>query len=157
MPNVGYPFSSTLTHRKLTLELDEKTARIAQLDSQLTDLQHLCSTKDQEIVSWKTQTNALRKDLAEHEQVVHTLESQCALLNQTVSESEGRVRRLQCENEETCRELTDLRGLCDRLERQSHTTQHQLTTGSLETEQLRAQLIEAERELVRLRKQVHTI
>ncbi|THD25595.1 Centrosomal protein of 135 kDa [Fasciola hepatica] len=141
-------------YRALTLESDEKTARIAQIENQLGDSQHLCTMKDKEISSCKTQMNTLHKDLAEYQQVVQTLESQCALLNQTVSESEGRVRRLQCENEENCRELTEVRALCDRLERQSHQTHHQLTTNSLETEQLRAQLTEAERELARLRKQI---
>lgn len=141
-------------YRTLTLELDEKTARIAQFEHQLGDLQHLCAVKDTEISSTKTQLNALHKELVEYQQVVQTLESQCALLNQTVSESEGRVRRLQCENEESCRELADVRALCNRLEHQSHQAHHQLTSNTLETEQLRAQLTETERELVRLRKQI---
>lgn len=67
----------------MTLELDDKTARIAQFENQLGDLQHLCAVKDTEISSNKTQLNALHKELAEYQQVVQTLESQVHLLERT--------------------------------------------------------------------------
>ncbi|KAF6773271.1 hypothetical protein AHF37_07431, partial [Paragonimus kellicotti] len=147
-------FRPSVTCRTLTVELDEKTAIIGRLENQLADAQHCCSVRDCELNSWRQQAESARKELHDLQKPMNTLESQCTLLTRTAAESEERVRRLQAENEEVHRELSEVRALCDRLERQSHTVQHQLTTGNLETDQLRAQLTETERELVNLRKQV---
>lgn len=89
--------------------------------------------------------------------MVYLLLFKCELLKRTTSDSENRIKRLQIENEEIHHHLTDARNLCDNLERQKNSLQHQFTISSFEMNQTKAKLVETERELVELRKQVYFI
>ncbi|CAH8607018.1 unnamed protein product [Schistosoma rodhaini] len=141
-------------YRTLALQLDEKVTFINRLENQLNELNYKYSTLDKESVDLRQQLQHQKKECHDYAQVVQSLEVQSELLKRTTSDSENRIKRLQIENEEIHHDLTNARNLCDSLERQKNSLQHQYTISSFETNQTKAKLIETERELVELRKQV---
>ncbi|CAH8563812.1 unnamed protein product [Schistosoma margrebowiei] len=141
-------------YRTLSLQLDEKITLINRLENQLNELNDKYSTLDKESLNLRQQLQHQKKECHDYAQVVQSLEVQCELLKRTTSDSENRIKRLQIENEEIHHHLTDTRNLCDNLERQKNSLQHQYTISSFEMNQTKAKLVETERELVELRKQV---
>ncbi|CAH8575561.1 unnamed protein product [Schistosoma haematobium] len=141
-------------YRTLALQLDEKITLINRLENQLNELDYKYSTLDKESLDLRQQLQHQKKECHDYAQVVQSLGVQCELLKRTTSDSENRIKRLQIENEEIHHHLTDARNLCDNLERQKNSLQHQYTISSFEMNQTKANLVETERELVELRKQV---
>uniref|UniRef100_A0A5K4F561 Centrosomal protein of 135 kDa n=1 Tax=Schistosoma mansoni TaxID=6183 RepID=A0A5K4F561_SCHMA len=141
-------------YRTLALQLDGKVTLINRLENQLNELNYKYSTLDKESLDLRQQLQHQQKECHDYAQVVQSLEVQSELLKRTTSDSENRIKRLQIENEEIHHDLTNARNLCDNLERQKNSLQHQYTISSFETNQTKAKLIETERELVELRKQV---
>uniref|UniRef100_A0A094ZEC6 Centrosomal protein of 135 kDa n=1 Tax=Schistosoma haematobium TaxID=6185 RepID=A0A094ZEC6_SCHHA len=121
-------------------ELDR---RVVDYNKELTNLRDTCTLKEQERIDL----------LKEYSQLRLLTKRNCELLKRTTSDSENRIKRLQIENEEIHHHLTDARNLCDNLERQKNSLQHQYTISSFEMNQTKANLVETERELVELRKQ----
>ncbi|KAK4470191.1 hypothetical protein MN116_005769 [Schistosoma mekongi] len=141
-------------YTELGLQLDEKVTLVNHLESQLNELNQKYSTQDKESLNLNQQLQHQKKECQDYAQVVQSLEVQCELLKRTISNSEERIKRLQIENEEIRCELTDSRNLCNSLEQHGNSLQHQYTLSNFEVNQLKAKLLETERQLIDLRKQV---
>ncbi|XP_046325816.2 centrosomal protein of 135 kDa-like isoform X2 [Haliotis rufescens] len=123
-------------YRRLSMEAEQYQTTSHQLESEGSNLRLELMTKDSELRRYRDKTDNLEREVQEHLSAQQSYEIQLSNLTRSVATLEESLRQTEEDKQNLLADLTAVREMCSRLEGVKETLQRQLTSSSLDKEQL---------------------
>ncbi|XP_067662962.1 centrosomal protein of 135 kDa-like isoform X1 [Haliotis asinina] len=123
-------------YRRLSMEAEQYQTTSHQLESEGSNLRLELMTKDSELRRYRDKTENLEREVQEHLSAQQSYEIQLSNLTRSVATLEESLRQTEEDKQNLLADLTAVREMCSRLEGVKETLQRQLTSASLDKEQL---------------------
>ncbi|CAH1777332.1 unnamed protein product [Owenia fusiformis] len=141
-------------YRLLTSEAETYQTQSHQLESEGSNLRLEVMTRESEIRRQREKIDSLEREIQEHMQANRAYEVQVSDLTHSVASLEERVRQLDNDKISTQQDLAAVRDLCAKVESTKDNLARQLSSKSMDNEQIQTLLDDMKREVEILRSQV---
>ncbi|XP_052721801.1 centrosomal protein of 135 kDa-like isoform X1 [Crassostrea angulata] len=141
-------------YRALSAEAEQYQTSTHQLESEGSNLRLELMTKDSELRRARDKLDNLEREIQEHLNAEQAYELQVSNLTRSVGNLEEAMRQTEEDKQNLLEDLTAVRELCAKLEATKESIQRQLTSTSLDKEQLSSLIDDMKQETELLRQQL---